>query len=123
LTKCESCGRPLEKELKDSSCHLMTDKQRSLHELMRLMHLESGITQRDLKIKRKNFGLVQSRAVFCKLAKEYTTASYPMIGRYIDRDHTTVIHSERSALSEGYEELYSRIKEKLDTTSSLPSTS
>jgi len=121
LTKCESCGRPLEKEVTDSDCHLMTNKQKTLHEVMRVMHLESSITQRDLKIKRRNFGLIQSRAVFCKLAKEYTTASYPMIGRYIDRDHTTVMSSERTVLSEGYKELYDRIKKKLDTSTSSSS--
>ena len=103
----------------------MTERQRSLDELMKLMHRESGITQRDLRLQRRNFGLNQSRAVFCKLAKEYTTSSYPVIGKYIDRDHTTVIYSERLALSEGYEELYDRIKKKLDkpTSSSLPSIS
>lgn len=124
MTKCESCGGPLEKELKDSNCHLMTERQRTLDDLMKLMHRESGITQRDLRIQRRSFGLTQSRAIFVKLAKEYTTTSYPVIGKYIDRDHTTAMYAERVALSQGYEELYTRIKKKLDTTSSsLPSIS
>jgi len=121
LTKCESCGRPLEKEVTDSDCHLMTERQRSLDDLMKLMHKESGITQRDLRIQRRSFGLTQSRAIFVKLAKEYTTTSYPVIGKYIDRDHTTVMSSERTVLSEGYKELYDRIKKKLDTSTSSSS--
>ena len=119
--KCESCGRPLEKEVTDSDCHLMTERQRSLDDLMKLMHKESGITQRDLRIQRRSFGLTQSRAIFVKLAKEYTTTSYPVIGKYIDRDHTTVMSSERTVLSEGYKELYDRIKKKLDTSTSSSS--
>ena len=121
MTKCESCGRPLEKEVTDSDCHLMTERQRSLDDLMKLMHKESGITQRDLRIQRRSFGLTQSRAIFVKLAKEYTTTSYPVIGKYIDRDHTTVMSSERTVLSEGYKELYDRIKKKLDTSTSSSS--
>ena len=122
--KCETCGKELKVMEMDSNSHLMTERQLGLDELMKVMHTESGITQRDLRMQRRNFGLTQSRAVFCKLAKEYTTKSYPVIGKYIDRDHTTVMAAEKRSLSEGYEELYSRIKKKLDTTSSsLPLTS
>lgn len=36
--------------------------------------------------------LVDARHVFCWLARNHSSASYPMIGRMLDRDHSTVMH-------------------------------
>jgi chromosomal replication initiator protein len=35
------------------------------------------------------------RMAFCDLARSYTERSYPQIGAYLGRDHTTVLHHVR----------------------------
>jgi chromosomal replication initiation ATPase DnaA len=45
---------------------------------------------------RRDTYAVRARHVACYLAKEMTTLSYPVIGRFIgDRDHTTILHAVR----------------------------
>lgn len=64
-----------------------------LQNIMDLMKREMGITRHDLTNKRRSPPMVNNRTIFSRLAYEFTGASYPTIGRFLDRDHTTVMHS------------------------------
>lgn len=52
-----------------------------------------GITVDELAGRSRLSGLVRARQVFCWLGRELTACSYPMIGRRVDRAHTTVMHA------------------------------
>lgn len=55
------------------------------------------VSHNDLVANRKNRDdTATARRVAYWLAKEYTTLSYPSLGRIFMRDHTTVIHGVRS---------------------------
>ena len=53
------------------------------------------ITKEDLKGPRGRDEIPKGRQIFCALAREITELSYQAIGDYVNRDHTTVIHSKR----------------------------
>lgn len=52
-----------------------------------------GVTRLELASVRRNHNLVDARQVFCWLAKTYTSHSYPLIGSWCGRDHTTVMYA------------------------------
>ena len=54
-----------------------------------------GITTEELFSKRRPKALSEARHHFYYLARKYTSHSYPSIGRYCGRDHTTVLHGDR----------------------------
>jgi len=114
---CEKCKR----EMNLSSSHSMTDEVATLQSVMEAMFETYGITQRQLRNRRRNSGSVESRAVFCKLASDYTNCSLPEIGRYIDRDHTTVMYLINvKKLSEMYEGIYWLVQETLEERGAVP---
>jgi len=114
---CEKCKR----EMNQSSSHSMTDEVATLQSVMEAMFETYGITQRQLRNRRRNSGSVESRAVFCKLAADFTNSSLTVIGRYIDRDHTTVIHLINvKKLSSAYQAIYWLVRERLEESGAVP---
>lgn len=104
----------------------MSNGEVPMHVIMKIMETNTGITQKTLRNKRRTFGLAQSRRVFVKLACEFSTSSYPMIGRFINRDHTSVMATEKADLSGEYAIIYDRVRDKIQewiTSSSSPLTS
>ncbi len=65
----------------------------SLAELLRLVSDVTGEPTSWLKSARKMQPLATARQVFCWLAKQYTSKSFPQIGSFLGRDHTTVLHA------------------------------
>lgn len=123
MTKCASCGQKLEGATLTSYYHSMSNGEVPMHIIMSIMERNTGITQKTLRNKRRTFGLAQSRRVFVKLACEFSTSSYPMIGRFINRDHTTVMSTEKADLAGEYAIIYERVREKVKewvTSSSSP---
>lgn len=55
----------------------------------------TGVSRKDLFSSRRHKKVVLVRQAICYWAARRTKFSYPMIGRKIGRDHTTVIHSVR----------------------------
>lgn len=94
----------------DSFYLSMTKRFTRLEYIMSLMEENYGITHKQLRMKRRTYGLSQQRHIFCKLASEYTEASYPMIGRFINREHTTVMHSVDAKLDKEYTEIYEDLR-------------
>jgi hypothetical protein len=61
----------------------------------------------------------QSRQLFAKFMKKYTNYSLLRIGKYIDKDHTTVLHSINIVnnycdTDKEFRELYCNIDEKIN---------
>ena len=109
--KCSTCGQKIESPAVMDSFYLsMTKRFTRLEYIMNLMERYYGITYKQLRMKRRTYGLSQQRHIFCKLASEYTEASYPMIGRFINRDHTTVMHSVDARIDKEYTEIYEDLR-------------
>jgi hypothetical protein len=87
-----------------------------LSDIMEQMKQHLGINQVDLRNKRRKSNMVQARSMFVKLATEFTEASYPTIGQYINRDHTTVMKGEKSKLTLEYGRVYERIRDQFIST-------
>lgn len=51
-----------------------------------------GVSKLELESIRRDKKLVAARHVFFWLAKRYTSHSFPLIGSWCGRDHTTVMH-------------------------------
>ena len=51
------------------------------------------VTRLELESIRRNHNIVAARQVFFWLAKKYTSHSFPFIGEWCGRDHTTVMHA------------------------------
>ena len=54
-----------------------------------------GVSLDELRGKNRKRRFVLARQCFCYWARQLTEAHYPHIGRFLDRDHTTVLHGER----------------------------
>ena len=114
---CEKCKR----EMNQSSSHSMTEEVITLRMVMQAMFETYGVTQRQLRNRRRNSGSVESRAMFCKLASEFTNCSLTKIGQYIDRDHTTVLYLVNTkALSSAYQALYKLARANLKEFGAMP---
>lgn len=94
----------------DSFYLSMTKRFTRLEYIMSVMEKNYGITYKQLRMKRRTYSLSQQRHIFCKLASEYSEASYPMIGKFINRDHTTVLHSVDAKLDKDYTKIYENLR-------------
>lgn len=114
MIKCATCGQRVKNlDVLDSYYLSMTNRFTKLETIMHLMNQMYGITYKQLRTKRKTYGLVKQRQIFCKLAGEFTEASYPMIGRFIDRDHTTVMYSIDADLDSEYRKIYEDLRQRI----------
>jgi len=52
----------------------------------------TGVTRNELLSARKPAKFVHARHIAMYLAREYTTLSFPQIGRAMNKDHTTVYY-------------------------------
>lgn len=62
----------------------------ALSALLLTVQAEWGVEAADIKSDRREQPIAEARQVWCWLARHATPSSLPRIGRYIDRDHTTV---------------------------------
>jgi len=114
LMKCATCGQRIDHLKQMDSFYLsMTKRFTRLEKIMHIMQHHYGITYKQLRMKRRTYGLAQQRHIFCKLAGEFTEASYPMIGRFINRDHTTVMNSVDVKLDTDYSKIYEDLRERV----------
>jgi len=65
--------------------------------ILRIVSAETGIPAMHIVANRRFKSFVEARQAFCWLAKNKTIKSLPEIGRFIKRDHTTVLHAVRAA--------------------------
>ena len=55
-----------------------------------------GVRTSDIKGRRRTAQIAEPRKVAMFLSKKWTNASYPELGRFFSRDHTTVLHANQS---------------------------
>lgn len=67
----------------------------SLHEIIRAVCLHFGVSKTDLLSERRDHSVTHPRQVVCWIARELTPLSTLIIGRCINRDHTTVLSAVR----------------------------
>ncbi len=72
----------------------MNNKNKVLDNIMETVCLYYNVDEKDVLSKSRLFELVTARHMFCILARRHTSSSYIYIGKYINRDHATVIHGE-----------------------------
>jgi hypothetical protein len=76
--------------------HVLDDLAKcELAEILRAVSIASGVKRDDLRGPRRFTPITRARQVFFWLARRYTFYSLPDIGRYLDMDHTTVLHGVR----------------------------
>lgn len=50
-----------------------------------------------LRLKNRKIEYVEARCIFCYIAKEKLKFTYTGIGRYLEKDHTSIIHMNKRA--------------------------
>ena len=73
---------------------IMNNKNKALDNIMETVCLYYNVDEKDVLSKSRLFELVTARHMFCILARRHTSSSYIYIGKYINRNHATVIHGE-----------------------------
>lgn len=53
----------------------------------------SGFSISELKAKTKKWDVVSARNIFCYICKEKKKVTLSAIGKYLNKDHTTIMHS------------------------------
>lgn len=61
--------------------------------IVRAAELSTGVTLKELRSDRRTHPLVQIRHAVCIIAAHRTNLSIAGIGRYLNRDHTSVLHA------------------------------
>jgi len=109
--KCSTCGQKIEHmKTMDSFYLLMTKRFTRLEDIAEMMHEKYGITYKQLRMRRRTYSLAQQRRIFCKLAKEFSEASFSTIGNFINKDHTTVLRSIDAELDADYTKIYQDLR-------------
>ena len=110
---CERC----KKEMSAIYFRSMIRDDFDLLDIASIMEEQVGITRTFLKSKQRNRKNVGARIIFCKLAAEFTNASLPLIGQFIDRDHTTVMYLKDKVLPREYQEIYNLVRKRIRSIS------
>lgn len=79
----------------DRTYSITSTKHPSLETIARLVCRAYGLRHAEIFSDRQGNAYAWPRAHFCFLAREWTPYSYPVIARYVKRDHTSVIHARR----------------------------
>lgn len=61
-----------------------------------ILSIVEKTTSKNLRTKSRTRSLVESRAIYYKLAREYTSSSLAKIAKVVSRDHATALHSIRN---------------------------
>lgn len=119
--KCDTCGQVLVTKQSWKTYHTKTKSNfRRLGEIVAVMDEVMGIDAEQLRVRRRTLIYTQPRVIYSKLATEFTNLTYTTIGRFIDRDHKTIMSAEKTPLIAEYNDYYHEIREKLErVTSSL----
>ena len=78
-----------------------------------------GISEKLLLSPSRRPELVRARQQIIRILRDFGGLSYPEIGRRLNRDHSTIIHSYESAINnpEPLQKEYAEIIERIETTS------
>jgi len=71
------------------------DRNLTIKTISDMVCAKTGTNIVELRTPRRQYGLCTARHILMLLARNYTTLSLPKIGKYINKDHTSVIHGIR----------------------------
>lgn len=101
----------------------VTDKGKS-RVILKVIQAQLGITHEDLISPNRTANIRQARQIYCALARSITRMSLAEIGKGVNRDHATVIHSckvikdardTRDILYDNYQSVEVAVLEVLDS--------
>lgn len=80
-------------------------------DIMNAVEIETGVDADSMRWDRRSPRIVRARFIFCYVARTVSNRSTPNIGKYVKRDHTTVLRAVRQVAAEPqkYEPELSRI--------------
>jgi chromosomal replication initiation ATPase DnaA len=89
-------------------------------EIETIEKLVTSSTKIDINTKRRQREIVEARALYYKLCKEYTFSTLSQIGKSVGKDHTTVLWGLQnfdnwSSQNVGLRSNYIRLKTKIQT--------
>jgi len=67
----------------------------TLENIMRDVCFYYDFTHDEIKSRNREKIIARARQMFCFLAREFTTKSYDSIGKFIERDHASVMYAVR----------------------------
>ena len=70
-------------------------KKRFLDHLKRFVEIEYGLP--DLLVPKRYVHYIKARSTFVYLARIYTSVGYVALGKYLEKDHSTIIHNHKVA--------------------------
>jgi chromosomal replication initiation ATPase DnaA len=76
---------------------LPTEGELSLYNILEMAAVAYGVDMNEVTQKNRRTECVFARHAYCMMARKLTTKPLTAIGRIINRDHATVIHSCRIA--------------------------
>ena len=68
----------------------------TLFEIINIVSQKTGISVKIMRSKTRIGEVVRARQYFCTIARHKTTASLSRIGSYINRDHASVLHGQKT---------------------------
>jgi len=74
----------------------------------------TGVTLGQMRSSRRVPEYVAARQLFALLCVEHTKASYPSMGRAVNRDHTSMMHLVKKEQSHGFQKVYKEASKKVD---------
>ncbi len=74
---------------------LDVDIYRDISEISAYVAERTGVPIGDIRSNRKYAGAARARQIVMYLARKYTSHSLPKIGRFVKKDHTSVMHGIR----------------------------
>lgn len=89
----------------------------TMSDILRMVVEETRVSKREMCGESRFDHMVRARMIYSALCRRYTKASFPMIGRSISRDHTTIISAVRQVQSspQRFEPELSRIASAIET--------
>jgi len=85
----------------------------SLEDIIQAMEEEIGIGRIEMRKYRRHKDLNFARQLYVKLAFDYSKHSSVVIGKFIDRDHTSVLHLYKKRMEDDLELAYKRTARRL----------
>src|SRR4051812_35973714 len=67
--------------------------KKELEAIIQIVSVYTGVSVDDIKCNKRLREFVWARHAFCYMARIFTVTSLTDIGRFISKDHTTVIHA------------------------------
>tara|TARA_R100000773_G_C4177163_1_gene88395 strand:+ start:72 stop:560 length:489 start_codon:yes stop_codon:yes gene_type:complete len=129
--QCDCCGRrqrlqdiclSIEKETGGSVLRRVGDYGNleviTLADIVECVHEITGVTLNQLIQKPRTHNgnkKADARHVFVLIALRHTTSSYPELGRFLQRDHTTIMYYQAKKLTDKVRNMLIKVEERIQS--------